>query len=44
MVVRHVREDVAQAALAEDNDMIKAFPSDRADQPFNVPDLPWVSP
>ena len=28
-------------SLAEDDDMIKAFPSDRADQPFNVPVLPW---
>jgi hypothetical protein len=32
---------VAQVSLAEDDDMIKAFPSDRADQPFGMPILPW---
>ena len=41
IVIRHVREeDVAQVSLAEDDDMIKAFPSDRTDQPFNVAVLP----
>ena len=29
--------------LAEDDDMIKAFPSDRADQPFSMSILPWRS-
>ena len=27
------RKDAAQVGLAEDNDMIEAFPADRADQP-----------
>jgi len=27
--------------LAEDNDMIKTFPSDRADQPIRMSILPW---
>jgi hypothetical protein len=34
---------VAQVSLAEDDDMIKAFPSDRADQPFSMSILPWRS-
>ena len=29
--------------LAEDDDMIKTFPSDRADQPFRMSILPWRS-
>ena len=29
--------------LAENDDMIKAFPSDRADQPFSMSVLPWRS-
>jgi hypothetical protein len=32
---------VAQVSLVEDDNMIKAFPSDRADQEFCV--LPWRS-
>jgi hypothetical protein len=27
--------------LAEDNDMVKTFPSDRANQPFRMAILPW---
>jgi len=34
---------VAQVPLAEDNDMIKTFPSDRANQPFRMSILPWRS-
>jgi hypothetical protein len=30
-------------SLAEDDDMIKAFPSDRADQPFSMSVQPWRS-
>jgi len=30
-------------SLPEHDDMIKAFPSDRADQPFSMPILPWRS-
>src|SRR5476651_485875 len=42
IVILHVRKEyVAQVSLAEDDDMIKAFPSDRADQPFSVSILPW---
>ena len=27
--------------LAKDDDMVKTFPSDRADQPFSMSILPW---
>ena len=30
-------------ALAEDDDMIEAFPSDRADQSFRMPVIGYVS-
>src|SRR5450755_3347981 len=44
VVILHVREEyVAQVSLAEDDDMIKTFPSDRADQPFSISILPWRS-
>jgi hypothetical protein len=37
IVIQHVRQEyVAQVSLAEDDDIIKAFPSDRADQPFSM--------
>jgi hypothetical protein len=32
---------MAQVPLAEHDDMIKTFPSDRADQPFSMSILPW---
>jgi hypothetical protein len=34
---------MAQVPLAEHDDMIKTFPSDRADQPFSMSILPWRS-
>src|SRR5271155_407702 len=44
VIILHVREEnVAQVSLAEYDDMIKAFPSDRADQPFSMSVLPWRS-
>jgi hypothetical protein len=44
IVIQHVRQEyVAQVSLAEDDDIIKAFPSDRADQPFSMSILPWRS-
>ena len=40
-IIVHIgEEDVAQVPLAED-DMIKTFPSDRANQPFRMSILPW---
>jgi hypothetical protein len=43
-VILHVRKEyVAEVSLAEDDDMIKAFASDRTDQPFSMPILPWRS-
>jgi hypothetical protein len=33
-------KDPAQATFAEDDDVIEAFPADRADQPFHMPILP----
>ena len=42
IVILHIREEnVAQVSFAEDNDMIKTFASDRADQPFRMSVLPW---
>ena len=41
VVILHVGlEYVVQVSLAEDHDMIKAFPSDRAYQPFSMSILP----
>src|ERR1700746_1621812 len=41
VVITHVRQqDVTEVALAEDNDVVKAFPSDRTDQPFSISILP----
>ena len=34
------RKDPAQMGLAEDDDVIEAFPADRADQPLRMPVLP----
>ena len=34
------RKDLAQMCLAEDDDVIKAFPTDRSDQPLRMPILP----
>jgi hypothetical protein len=34
------REDPAQLGLAEDDDVIEAFPADRADQSLRMPVLP----
>ena len=33
-------KDPTQMALAEDDDVIEAFPTDRADQPLRMPILP----
>jgi hypothetical protein len=42
IVIVHIREKyVAQVSLAEDDDMIEAFPSYRANQAFNMSILPW---
>ena len=44
VVILHIREEyLAQVSLAEYDDMIKAFPSDRTDQPFSMSILPWRS-
>jgi hypothetical protein len=34
------RKDPAKMGLAEDDDVIKAFPADRADQSLRMPILP----
>jgi hypothetical protein len=34
------RKDAAQMSLAQDDDLIQAFPSDRADQSLRMPILP----
>src|SRR5260370_32706095 len=44
IVILHIREKyVAQVSLAEDDNMIEAFPSDRANQAFSMFILPWRS-
>jgi hypothetical protein len=32
---------LAQVPLAENHDMVEAFPPERANQPFRMPILPW---
>ncbi len=32
---------MAQVSLAKDDDMVKTFPPDRANQPFRMAILPW---
>ena len=32
---------MAQVPLAKNDDMVKTFPPDRADQPFRMTILPW---
>src|ERR1700726_1606964 len=45
VVITHVRkQDVTEVALAEHNNVVKASPSDRTDQPFGIcvlPRGPW---
>src|SRR5215510_16426693 len=44
VVVVHVRlQRMTKVPFSEDHDMIDAFPSDRADQPFGIGILPWRS-
>src|ERR1700738_592264 len=41
VVITHVRQqDVTEVSLAEHNNVVKAFPSDRTDQPFSICVLP----
>src|ERR1700692_3648054 len=41
VVIFHIREQqVTEVALAEYNNVVKAFPSDRTDQPFSISILP----
>src|SRR6202030_4271245 len=41
VVITHVRQqDVTEVALAEHNNVVKTFPSDRTDQPFSICVLP----
>src|ERR1700737_3997023 len=41
IVIFHVTEqEVTKVALAEYNNVVKAFPSDRTDQPFSISILP----
>jgi hypothetical protein len=40
VVIRQIRlQDSPQVGFPEDNHVVKAFPPDRADEPFNVPIL-----
>ena len=40
-VIIHVRQqDVTEVSLAEHNNVVKAFPADRTDQPFSISILP----
>src|SRR6202048_3888447 len=41
VVITHVRQqDVTEVSLTEHNNVVKAFPSDRTDQPFGISILP----
>src|SRR5260370_21544875 len=41
VVIIHVRQqDVTEVSLAQHNNVVKAFPSDRTDQPFSISILP----
>src|SRR6202048_519807 len=41
VVITHVRQQyVTEVSLAQDDDVVKAFPSDRTDQPFSICVLP----
>ena len=35
------QQQVAEVAFAEHDNVVEAFPSDRTDQPFGIPVLPW---
>jgi len=42
VVIVHVqKEQLTQVPLAKDDDMVKAFPLWRANQPFRMSVLPW---
>jgi hypothetical protein len=42
VVVFHVRQQcVPKMSFTQNDDMIDAFPTDRADQPFSISVLPW---
>jgi hypothetical protein len=48
IVIRHIsKQKLAQVPLAVDDDMVKAFPAERANQPFRMqaqsagPACPW---
>ena len=42
IVIFHVRQQqVTEVALAEHDNVVEAFPSDRTDQSFGIPVLPW---
>src|SRR6266436_2023903 len=42
VVVVQVRQQyVTEVSLTEHNNVVKAFPSDRTDQPFSICVLPW---
>ena len=40
VITRVGRKDPAQVSFAEDDDVIRAFPADRADQSLRMPILP----
>src|ERR1019366_1332552 len=45
VVIFHVRQQyMTEASLAEHNNVVKALPSDRTDQPFGISVLPWGAP
>src|ERR1700686_436978 len=42
VVIFHVRQQyMMEVSLAEHNNVVKALPSDRTDQPFGISVLPW---
>ena len=42
IIICHVRQQqVTEVPLAEHDHVVEAFSSDRTDQPFGIPVLPW---
>src|SRR5260221_10239207 len=45
VVILYVRQQyMTELSLAEHNNVVKALPSDRTDQPFGISVLPWGAP
>src|ERR1700692_3341966 len=41
LLSNHIQQYVTEVSLAEHNNVVKAFPADRTNQPFGICVLPW---